>query len=182
MISYAELESACLQNGLNFAGAEVHGILTGMLCANVTNDPQDWLTLIAAPRSAATSDNEPWSPLYQTTLSQLAYGEFEFRLMLPDDDAPLQQRTEALADWCRGFLYGISNGKLQQQMELSDNVTEIIEDLTQISRAGHDNEADDEAEEAAYMELVEYVRAGAMLIYVELQLPLTAPTDQTMLH
>jgi len=180
MISYAELESACLQNGLNFATAEVHGILTGMLCADVNRVQQDWLTLIAAPQSVASSDYEPWSLLYQTTLSQLADGEFEFQLMLPDDDTPLQQRTEALADWCRGILYGLSNSKLQQQMKLSDNVTEIIEDLTQISRAGHD--ADDDAEEAAYMELVEYVRAGAMLIYAELQLPLASATDQTMLH
>jgi len=182
MISYPELESECRQNGLNFAAAEVHGILTGMLCANTSCDRQDWLTLIDAPRSIATDDNGAWPLLYQTTLSQLADGEFEFQLLLPHDDTPLQSRTEALADWCRGFLYGISHGKLQVQMELSDNVNEIIEDLTQISRAGHDVDGDDDSEEAAYMELVEYVRAGAMLVYAELQLPLASTTDQTLLH
>jgi len=182
MISYLELEAECRQNGLEFAAAEAHGILTGMLCVNGATDPRDWMTRLDVPGSVSAGDGETWSLLYQTTLTQLADGAFEFQLLLPDDDTPLQQRTEALADWCRGFLYGISSGKLQQQMELSDDVTEIIEDLTQISRAGHDADSEDNAEEAAYMELVEYVRAGAMLIYAELQLPLTAATDQTMLH
>lgn len=182
MIRYAELESECLQNGLNFTAAEVHGILTGILCVTGATDLQTWTNLIQLNRPVVAGDNTPWSLLYQTTLSRLADGEFEFQLLLPDDDTPLTQRTEALADWCRGFLYGVSNGNLQRQMEQSDNIMEIIEDFTQISRAGHDMDEDDDTDESAYMELSEYARAGAMLVYAELQSPMASAADQTTLH
>lgn len=182
MTDYAELESACRQRDLDFTAAEVHGALTGMLCVNGAVAPEEWLALVDIPRAVSADDDNTWVRVYRLTLSQLADGDFEFQLLLPPDDIPLQQRTEALADWCRGFLYGVSNSKLKQQMELSDDVAEVIDDLTQISRAGHDSDDDGDAEEAAYMELVEYVRAGAMLVYAELQLPLTSAKDQDTLH
>jgi yecA family protein len=182
MINFEELESACLQGGLSYTAAEIHGILTGLLCSPGVSDPETWLGRIDEHPTDEADDNGPWSQLYQNTLAQLAGDTFDFRLLLPADDTPLRQRTEALADWCRGFLYGISNGNLQQKMELSDNVTEIIEDLTQISRAGHDEDDEDEEGEAAYMELVEYIRAGTMLIYAELHTPPTPPTDRSKLH
>ena len=36
--------------------------------------------------------------------------EMEFELLLPDDDAPLEQRATALSQWCQGFLYGFGTG------------------------------------------------------------------------
>jgi uncharacterized protein YgfB (UPF0149 family) len=47
-------------------------------------------------------------------------------------------------------------------------LSDIIKDLLQITRAGLDEESDEEDNEAAYVELVEYVRVAAQLCYEEL--------------
>jgi uncharacterized protein len=182
MITFDELESACLQSDLDIGAAEAHGILTGLLCTNSATDQQTWLTLVEDRHPPGHINNALWTQLYQSTLAQLAGEGFDFQPLLPGDDSSLELRTESLAEWCRGFLYGVSHSKLQQQMGLSENVTEIIEDLTQISRASYDGEEGNEEGEAAYMELSEYIRAGAMLIYAELQAPMTSTMDQTKLH
>ncbi|TNF37573.1 MAG: YecA family protein, partial [Gammaproteobacteria bacterium] len=97
----------------------------------------------------------------------------------PTDEADLIERTEALAEWCQGFTYGLVAGGLKQQAELPVDSAEIIRDLTEIARAGLDEELQDEADEDAYMQLHEYVRMGVLLINEELQ-PLKQESPVTL--
>ena len=47
-------------------------------------------------------------------------------------------------------------------------LADIIRDLLQITRAAVDDDCDEESDEAAYTELVEFVRVAAQLAYEEL--------------
>jgi len=187
MISFDEVESLCRQADLDYGAAECHGILSGLICVAGPVDEQHRLALLyndTDPNSIPAEDSTLWEQLHEQTLQQLSSDELGFQLLLPDDDIPLSHRTESLADWCRGFLYGISAADLKLGPELADELNEIIQDMTQISGAGYD---DDEAEdinegERAYMELAEYVRAGTMLIYAELQTPIQPSPDGATLH
>jgi uncharacterized protein YgfB (UPF0149 family) len=79
-----------------------------------------------------------------------------------------------LSQWCQGFLYGFgtgqANGMTPKEEDLPTNVNEILNDLTHIGRASVEIEgdADNESEEEAYAEVVEYVRVGVQLIHDEL--------------
>ena len=53
---------------------------------------------------------------------------------------------------------------------------ELIRDLVEIARAGHDVSQEDENDEESYMQLYEYVRMGVLLINEELQ-PIEAAND-----
>jgi hypothetical protein len=90
-------------------------------------------------------------------------------LLLPADDELLSSRTEALSQWCAGFLFGLALGGFREEVAMPDNVSEVMKDFSEISRAGFTSDATDEADEAAYMEIVEYVRMGVLLLYEELQ-------------
>ena len=50
----------------------------------------------------------------------------------------------------------------------SEEVREIVSDFTKFTRAAIGSGDDLEVEEGAYAELVEYVRVGAQLVYMEL--------------
>ena len=76
---------------------------------------------------------------------------------------------EALSAWCEGFLYGISTGKALNLKQCSPELKEILKDFTDFTRAGMDEDSDVELEEGAYAELVEYIRVGAQLVYMELR-------------
>ncbi len=66
--------------------------------------------------------------------------------------------------------------------KLSDEAREIIQDLTEFTQAAVGDE-DPDIEEGAYTELVEYVRVGAQLLYMELHpRPTLDPAESQHLH
>jgi len=56
---------------------------------------------------------------------------------------------------------------LKEQLA-AEPLCDIIRDMLQITRAGIDEDSDDETNEAAYAEIVEYIRVAAQLAYEEL--------------
>ncbi len=153
--------------------AELHGLLCGMVCARGEVSLTAWLQP-ALPEKAVTpaqwpaATREIMQELLASTLAQINGSEFGFRLLLPGDDAGLAARLEALGNWCQGFLLGISEAGIKETQALPGELPEIITDILNIARAG-DYELDDENEdEAAYMELVEYVRVGVQLFSEEM--------------
>ena len=106
--------------------------------------------------------------LFVETAGALARPAMEFEPLLPGDDAPLESRVEALAAWCQGFLYGFGAAGTAARAVLPDTVTEVLADLAQLSQAGVPAASEPEVEEDAYIELVEYLRAGVQLVYEEL--------------
>jgi hypothetical protein len=98
-----------------------------------------------------------------------------FQPLLPGDDASIGDRTSALGEWCQGFLYGLGTGAgLPEASELPGEAAEVVRDMTEITHVDVDPEDDPETNEAAYAELVEFVRVGVQLLYEHLQ-PLREP-------
>ena len=77
-------------------------------------------------------------------------------------------RVEALAAWCQGFLYGFGAAGTAARAKLPEPVSEVLADLAQLSHAGALGVGGARGEEDAYVELVEFVRAGVQLVYDEL--------------
>src|SRR5258705_12555250 len=117
---------------------------------------------------AAESDTEVFDLLFNETSQALGGQGMEFSPLLPDDDAPLAERATSLGGWCQGFLYGIGAGKLASVAELPGDLPEVIRDFTEISRAAVDDADSAETNEQAYVELVEFVRVSAQLVFDEL--------------
>lgn len=58
---------------------------------------------------------------------------------------------------------------------LPEDTAELIRDMVEIARAGHDLGDDSDADEDSYMQVFEYVRMGVLLINEELQPSHKAP-------
>ena len=93
----------------------------------------------------------------------------EFDPLLPDDDAALDERVDALSAWCQGFLYGFGSRPRPQPPAPSGEVAEVLADFAEISRGGSVGLEPMEIEEDAYTELVEFLRVGVQLVYDELR-------------
>ncbi|MES1932438.1 YecA family protein [Salinisphaera shabanensis T35B1] len=157
---------------------EVHGTLTGMLC--VDNE-------ISGARAVEDVKNDKidgaLDALREMTLEGLFDPDLSFQPLLPADDVELERRVQALARWCAGFLYGLSADGTFDINNLSGEVGEVVNDLTELSRAGLTAEdADNESAEADYAELVEYVRVGVQMVFLELQPKREGPTRRESLH
>jgi uncharacterized protein YgfB (UPF0149 family) len=155
---------------LDAAGlAESHGLLCGLVCREASSNAGDYLQHLAAMRlvkDPGDALNQALTEAWQSTVAQFEDEEMGFALWLPDDDDPLEERTVALARWCSGFLAGLGSGG--QLEALSEEAREAIGDLQEIARAELSAPAADDAriedDEAAYAEIVEYVRIVALVL------------------
>ena len=170
---FNELEDSLTRAGSICGPSECHGTLCGALCAGVGEDGA-WLAHLldeANGRDADITDSRrALLELRDATRALLQSGTLEFTPLLPDDETGLAERTAALGEWCQGFLYGLGlAGDRLQLDQLPDEASEVLRDMGQITQAGFEGDADDDADEAAYVEIVEYVRVGVQLVYEELQ-------------
>ena len=133
---------------------------------------QDWVNEIL-PDGASLSDESAAMIERVFTATAASFGEqgMEFQPLLPDDEQPLNGRANALALWCTGFLYGLGTGQISDLEALNGDVGEIVRDFTEISRASGDAAEQDDSNEQAYAELVEFIRVAAQVVFEEL-LPL----------
>lgn len=177
----AILDKALFKVDAMMGAAESHGVLCGILCARGSIELSEWIGHVLGDQEQGNvllhDTVHQLSELHQQTMEQLNDDLGQFHLLLPDDEDDLVDRTEALADWCQGFVYGLAAGGISEKTELPIDTKEILLDFIEISRAGHgDMEADDdddlmatEEDEQAFVEVVEYVRTAVLLVNEELQ-------------
>ena len=190
-IEFNGLTASLRQLGVSSSAAEIHGLLCGLLCARGHVSIEEWIQAVREEGALAAEttghekilrpaarlemgftavpENSPLIGLYWETVRRLGGDEYDFQLVLPDDEQSLAVRADALADWCQGFIYGLGIGGMTDVDLLSDEVREVVHDLTEISQAAYEDDEELESDECAYMEVVEYARAGVMLVFEELE-------------
>lgn len=169
--SYRDVHDLVVNCFESDSAAEAHGLLSGMLCMDAGVSRDDWLdslsgsaegepnALLAEPETVLIHD------VFEATRRELDDFDFSFEPLLPNDEAPLNERAVALSEWCQGFLTGL--GYKDKGSNWPGECTEILNDFVEISRL--DPDASGETDEAAYAELTEYVRVGVQVISSELQ-------------
>ena len=168
-MTHPELQDALASVDITIDAAEAHGWLSGALCVRRDYGSRDWLAELAADSGGeAPVAAPPLAQIPAETLAALGSDGFEFAPLLPDDEAPLADRVAALAAWSAGFLYGIGTGASEKALAGASDVGEFLRDLADIARAELEPGRAGEAGELDFRELVEFVRAGAQLAFVEL--------------
>ncbi len=169
---YDRLSEALLRLGFTQDAAEYHGALCGALCVKAPGEIDPLRVLDFAEPSAGAGEAETEAralrELCGHALDTFNSVELIFSPLLPDDEEELTLRVRALSSWCEGFLYGLSTGAKLDMKQCSPEFKEIVRDFTDFTHAGVDEGQETELEETAYAELVEYIRVGAQLVYMEL--------------
>lgn len=173
------------------SASEVHGILIGILCRNAFAPTGKWVQALELEGSVSDTRfqtvreqlDDVWNYSHQS-LNQI---ETEFEPLLPSDDESLSERSAELGAWSQGFLYGFSlqeavvegmsaegeeENEEESEEEISQIVTEILQDVVEISQVASHIDGDDvesiESNEAAFIELVEYLRVSIQLVFEEM--------------
>lgn len=169
MPSYQSLNMALNQQSVALTAAEMHGLISGLLCGG--NSDASWQTLvfeltnegIAFPQAVSL----PLRQLYEATRETLESEEFMFQLMIPDGEATsVFERADALAGWVNHFLLGL--GMMQPKLaHVKGEVGEAIDDLRNIAKLGYDAGEDQEEMAQSLEEILEYVRVVALICHNE---------------
>lgn len=172
-LQYDSLDDALRAAGSAWDAAGAHGLLTGRLAVLGAASATSWQALLLEDAASAGRMSEEQSALvgemWAETYRQLTERRSEFAPLLPPDSSSTTERAAALARWCEAFLHGlvsVSQDDAQRKRLAAEPIAGIIKDMLEITRAAA--EGDDEDNEQAFVEIVEYLRVATQLIYEEL--------------
>lgn len=136
--------------------SELHGLLTGIVCVTEAPTREQWSQILTTLNVPELSE-EALTLLTdeaEDVIHALSEDELDYLPMLPDDDHLLQERVQALSDWCAGVVlgFGLASGHIRPD-EL-----ELIENLQDIAAVEFEDSDNDEEGESSYEELYEFVR------------------------
>jgi len=164
-MAYNACNAIIVQSDAELSAAEAHGMATGMLCVSEQTESAAWLTeLLHNSDSVIDEDKYVLVRLFEETRRLLGSDEFEFDLFLPEDDTLLIERIEALKNWCRGFLFGVSSGTSASNW--TKDARDILKDIAEFTKLDANGEG--EEDERAFVEITEYLRSAVLLLRDEL--------------
>ncbi|MEX2480033.1 MAG: UPF0149 family protein [Gammaproteobacteria bacterium] len=168
---FEQVDSALRSVDCDIGAAECHGILVGMLCSGTRFDMTAWLAHVSAAEDGgglgSGDQRAALDALLVATRQGLQDEDFAFELLLPPEAAALAERAAGFADWCRGFLAGCGLAGVVDPATLGEDGREFLHDVARFCRLGLADD-DDEENERALTELIEFTRMGVLVLTAEL--------------
>lgn len=153
----------------NVGAADLHGNVCGWLCGGKQTKEEPWQARLGLDQAFGSGSNDEaervLDALARVSWSQLEHDSFAFQLILPNDDEPMQARTDALLSWSGGFLGGLGLAGYQAPAD-DESCAEFLQDLGKIARSEIEMTGDSEEDEAAFAELVEFLRMGTLMLHL----------------
>ncbi len=181
--TYQALEKELKSAQIAVTPAELHGLLTGMVCGGLVMSANTWQTLLYD----YTNDGMGWpmasvamaENTLKSTNAELLSSDFDLTLLLAEEGAELVELADGLSDWVNHFISGL--GLIDAQLnKAEDDVKEALRDLEEIAKLGIDEE-DDMAEQAILLEqVIEHVKACVMTVHLALGSKQSIETKPTL--
>ena len=143
--------------------AELHGAICGWIAGN-GDTGAGWLGKVMADATLPEPARDTaLDQLLQVSRAQFENRDFALDLLLADEAETLEERSGSLFDWCRGFLggFGLAAG---DAAALSPESSEALHDLAKLAAAQPQADGDED-DEQALVEIEEFVRVAALLLY-----------------
>jgi uncharacterized protein YgfB (UPF0149 family) len=163
--SYENLEAALARAKLGVSPADLHGSVTGYLCAGGHGRAHELLAALAL------EGDEPGAVDELHAMLDGLSGDVSHRLQTGEPVAPLlpsgslAARADAMVDWCRGFLGGLAlKGELAEAVKMPE-IRELLEDFSQIAAMHLSCDDDDDA---SLHDVLDFIQSGVARLHAEL--------------
>ena len=155
---------------LPFSGSELHGVMCGYLCAGATSEGEAYVRALMNNKSDTGLRRAALAlfGVYAVSQQQIVSFDFEFQLLLPDDQDLLAERAQAFSEWCEGFTQGLTLAGVNYDDLHEEEAQEALEHLTEFAQLDYHTLHIDEEDEHALMEVSEYARMAVLHIYGDL--------------
>ena len=161
-----------LEFGYEVSPSEIHGLLSGVVCTGLKIRPDSVITLVLRHvdvESCSDRNRDTILEMYAFIEREMFSADSRYTLFLPDDELDMTQRVRSLAAWCQGYLVGFGTASAQvKNNKFSSETEEALKDIVNISNLSDDFGEDEEVNEGAYAELVEYLKVAVLLMSSEM--------------
>jgi len=164
-----EIEQALARLNVEMDASECEGLLVGLLLAKGSvTDAEVQQALAVVVDSTNLLAQEAFKKIVKFVhelVAQLADSTCVFNPLLGEDSDSMADKLDLLSAWVQGLLMGLAHGGIEDYSRLPGEAAEFAEDMVDMAQVnGYELEEDEEANEEAYMELVEYLRTGILLM------------------
>ncbi|MGH8041501.1 MAG: UPF0149 family protein [Rudaea sp.] len=167
-LTHAQLGQLLARLRLGVDASDLHGSLTGYLCGGGSAGADGWLRALELETDrVADPTDTALRGFYEECAAWFTHPQTAFEPLLPNDGSAMAARGAALVEWCRGFLGGLGLAGAPARHSWSTDASEILREFSTIAGAQF-TYGDAEEDEIALAEVIEFVRAGALLLYAEL--------------
>ncbi len=170
---YSTLFSQFRQFGLSISPAELHGLMTGLLCTGAQPDDGQWLNLVAdyghQGQAFSKEAQTELKTLFSSTALELADADdaLNFTFLLPDDDdADLLEKAESVSEWLNSFLSGLGLMGISTQ-HVSDEMQEVLGDIEAMAQLGVDPEGDLDDQSDLLEQVLDHTKMCVFACYLE---------------
>jgi yecA family protein len=175
MQNFEQLDEMLIASGAGFRAAVCHGFLCALVCGNGQVQEQKIREYFLLGSDEIVNPEECFTHLKALAgdiETKMYSSDFDLELLLTDEYEALEGRSRSLAEWCQGFMSGLGLSGVKDEQIPSES-QELIGDFYKIANLDADNNEDkddsDQGNDFALMELIEYVRMGAIYIFEDLQ-------------
>lgn len=170
LMPYDEVVEAISPLKLLQSVSELHGLMCGYLCAGGLAEGESYLRALVPNKKDESARNalRVLFGLYSASQQQFANFNFEFTLLLPNDEDDLLERARAFADWCEGFTEGLSMMGVDFDEFEEEDSQDAVQHLIDFAQLDYESLEITEDDEQALMEVNEYARMAVMRLYSDL--------------
>lgn len=155
---------------LSQSASELHGMMCGYLCAGADSQGEAYLRALSGSKKdeATRAVTLAMFSIYTVSQQQINNFDFEFELLLPDDDQPLSERALAFSEWCEGFTQGLTMSGIDLDQFYDEEAQEALQHLMEFAELDCDTMDIEEEDEKALMEVSEYARMAVIRLHGDL--------------
>ncbi len=167
---YKVIQGLLDEMAITVAVSEVHGQLCGLLSTGVFDKATVYIQELIEKVDLITFEKQikQLITIVDISIKQLSSATFEFHLLLPDDEEPLEERAKALSLWCQGYSDALLNSDINIDAIAHEEVKEAFFHISEIATIDYTYTTVTEEDERAYTEVYEYVRMAVMMLYAEI--------------
>lgn len=155
---------------LSISASGLHGMMCGFLCAGADRQGEAYLRALLNNKKDEASRLAELAmfSVYSISQQQIANFDFEFALLLPNDEQALVERAQAFSEWCEGFTQGLNMAGVDADQFYDEEAQEALQHITEFAELDCDTLDVDEEDEKALLEVSEYARMAVLRLHSDL--------------
>ena len=154
------------------SASSLHGMMCGYLCAGADSQGEAYIRALLNNKKDEESRNAALAmfEVFSISQQQISNFDFEFEMMLPDDQDSLHERALAFSEWCEGFIQALTLTGVSMDEFYEEDAQDAMQHMIEFAELDCDTLDVDEEDERALMEVSEYARMAVIRLHGDLKL------------
>jgi uncharacterized protein YgfB (UPF0149 family) len=157
---------------LPVSASSLHGTMCGYLCAGADTQGESYIRALLNNKKDEQSRNAILAmfEVFSISQQQITHFDFDFQMLLPDEQESLVTRAQAFSEWCEGFTQALTLSGVGMDQFYEEEAQDALQHMIEFAELDCNTLEVDEEDERALMEVSEYARMAVIRLHGDLKM------------